>query len=107
MFAPGCGRVAASVPEKGSHHSAPPLLFRVMVSRVIRANSLEYAAACSLLSRSAGDPAHRLMFHMLLQLWKSLANNCQCLTDAELAEEFKSLSDLHGRIVTLSRTALH
>jgi hypothetical protein len=84
-----------------------PPLFRVMVSRVIRVNSLEYAAACSLQSRTASDPDHRVMFHMLRQLWKSLANNRQCLTDAELADESKSLADLHARIVALTCMTQH
>lgn len=68
-----------------------------MASRDIQDNISEQ-------SRNASDLAYRVLFHILWQRWKSLADNRRGLADAELIEELEFLSSLHARIATMTGT---
>jgi hypothetical protein len=78
-----------------------------MLTHDIQASILAHAAACSWQSRNAADPAHRVLFHILHQCWKSLADNRQGVADPELTQEFQFLSGVHARIGTMTGATVH
>jgi hypothetical protein len=73
----------------------------------LQANALEYAAICASKRECVADDGHRAMLHMMRQLWSAFAKNFEGLTNAQILAEFETLSELHTRVLAMTKSRLH
>jgi hypothetical protein len=73
----------------------------------LRARALENAAACDAAGNRAINSVDRLTFHMLRELWSTLAHERDNLTDAQVSAEFHDLLDIQQDVAGHLRPTLH
>jgi hypothetical protein len=72
----------------------------------LRARALENAAACDAASKRTVNSMDRLTFHMLRELWKTLAERDN-LTETQATTEFHNLLDIQEDVAGHIRPTLH
>ena len=73
----------------------------------LRARALENAAACDAAGKRAINSMDRLTFHMLGELWSTLAHERDNLTDAQATADFHDLLDIQQDVAGHLRPILH
>ena len=71
----------------------------------LRARAMENAAGCDAASKRAIHSMDRLTFHMLRELWKTLAKRDN-LTDTEASDEFNNLLEIQQDVASHLRPTL-
>jgi hypothetical protein len=69
--------------------------------------ALEHASVCETQRDYIADHNHRKMLRMMRQLWNAFAKDFENLTKTQILAEFESLSELHTRVLVMTRPTLH
>jgi hypothetical protein len=72
----------------------------------LRPRAMENAAACDAAAKRAVDSMDRLTFHMLRELWETLAERDN-LTETQATAEFHNLLDIQKDVAGHLRPTLH